>query len=160
MKGFFWKVFITFTKEDSFSWRGSNISKNANTLLKRTLWRVCRHAHYSKVGCVITRAGEQSSPGAERQCEFWWQKSLREFDDEKILMMKTQFEIKIVQFYVLEGKKIKITLIIGPKFKKYSILRRKNTELYPKKLLKTHLFSALKFGKVVDNKARFVWNDM
>ena len=35
--------------------KGSNISKNANTLLKRTLWRVCRHAHYSKVGCVIIR---------------------------------------------------------------------------------------------------------
>ena len=31
-----------------------------------------------------------------------------------------------------------------------------NTKLYPKKLFKTQLLSALKFGKVVDNKARFV----
>ena len=29
--------------------------------------------------------------------------------------------------------------------------------MYQKKLLKTHLLSALKFGKVVDNNAWFVW---
>jgi len=78
---------------------------------------------------------------------------LREFDDEKILMMKTQFEIKIVQFYVLEGKKIKIILIIGPKIQKILDIKAEKYRTVSKKLLKTHLFSALKFGKVVDNKA-------
>ena len=34
-------------------------------------------------------------------------------------------------------------------------MKAEKYELYPKKLLKTQLFSALKFGKVVDKKARF-----
>ena len=41
------------------------------------------------------------------------------------------------------------------KSKKYSIVSRKNTEIYPQILLKTLLLSALKFEKATDNKARF-----
>ena len=64
--------------------------------------------------------------------------------------------LKLAQFYVLQGKKIKITLIKGPRSrKKNSIIGRKNTEIYKKKLLKKHLLSALKLEKVTNNKALF-----
>ena len=38
--------------------------------------------------------------------------------------------------------------------------RRKNTKIYPKKLSKTQLLSALKFEKAADKKARFEINDI
>ena len=37
---------------------------------------------------------------------------------EKIADNKAQFELKIAQFHVLQGKKIKITLILGQKNQK------------------------------------------
>ena len=72
---------------------------------------------------------------------------MREFDDEKILMMKTQFEIKIVQFYVLEGKKIKIILIIGPKIQKILDIKAKKYRTVSKKTLKNTLIFGLKIWK-------------
>ena len=62
-------------------------------------------------------------------------------------MMKTQFEIKIVQFYVLEGKKIKIILIIGPKIQKILDIKAKKYRTVSKKTLKNTLIFGLKIWK-------------
>ena len=73
---------------------------------------------------------------------------------QKKLDHNAQFELKIAQVYVFQGKKNQNhTYLRSKKSKKYSIIRRKNTEIYQKKLFKTHLLSALKFEKVADNKA-------
>ena len=68
---------------------------------------------------------------------------------KKGLDNNAQFELKILQFYVFQGKKkIKTTLIKRPKSRKtYSIKERKNTEIYEdKKLSKTDI-TGLKIRK-------------
>ena len=73
---------------------------------------------------------------------------------KKGLDNNAQFELKIAQLYVFQGKKNQNhTYLMSKKSKKNSIIRRKITEIYKNKLLKTHLLSALKFEKVADNKA-------
>ena len=73
---------------------------------------------------------------------------------KKLLDNNAKFELKIAQFNVFQGKKSKSHLLKIQKVKKKnSIIRRKITEIYLKKLLKTHSLSALKFEKVTDNKA-------
>ena len=70
---------------------------------------------------------------------------------KKGLDNNAQFKLKVAQFYVLQGKnKWKPQLLKVQEVEKNSILRRKNTEIYQKKLLKTLLLSALKFEKVTE----------
>ena len=74
---------------------------------------------------------------------------------KKGLDKHAQFELEIAKFYVFQVKKKSKSHLLTVQKVKYSIIRRKNTDIYKKKLLKTHLLSALKLEKLADNMARF-----
>ena len=76
---------------------------------------------------------------------------------KKWLDNNSQFELKIAQFYVFQGKKTQNqSYFRSKKSKKYSIIRWKNGEIY-QKILKNRLFIGLKFEKKAENKARCEW---
>ena len=71
---------------------------------------------------------------------------------QKGLDNNSQFELKIVQFYVFQGKKqTKITVIKGPKSQQKTRYHGGKVAKCFKKPLK----NALKFEKVAENNARF-----
>ena len=70
-----------------------------------------------------------------------------------------KFEIFSEMFEFL-SKMLKISIKVFKNWCEYSIIKRKNTDIYPKNILKTLLLSALKFEKVADNKGRFECNDI
>ena len=78
---------------------------------------------------------------------------------KKWLDNNSQFELKIAQFYVFQGKKTQNqSYFRSKKSKKYSIIRWKNTDIL-KKILKDTLIIDLKIRKkMADSKARFEWN--
>ena len=70
-----------------------------------------------------------------------------------------KFEIFGKMFEFL-SKMLKNSIKVFKNWGEYSIIRRKNTDIYPKNVLKTLLLSALKFEKVANNKARFECNEI
>ena len=105
-----------------------------NQLLKNTLiiCRVWRNAISSEMFYISSKMNEISS---------------------------NKFEIFSEMFEFL-SKMLKISIKVFKNWCEYSIIKRKNTDIYPKNILKTLLLSALKFEKVADNKARFECNDI
>ena len=74
-------------------------------------------------------------------------------------ILSNKFEIFGEMFEFL-SKMLNILSKVFKNWCEYSIIRRKNSEIYPKKLLKMLLLSALKFEKVADNKAWFECNNI
>ena len=70
-----------------------------------------------------------------------------------------EFEIFGKMFEFL-SKMLKILFKVFKNWCENSIIRRKNTEIYPKKLLKMLLLSTIKFKKGADSKALFECNDI
>ena len=105
-----------------------------NPFLKNTLiiCRVLRNAISSEMFYISSKMNEISSNKLEIFCEMF------------------EFLCKMLN----------ISSKVFKNWSEYSIIRRKNTEIYQKKLLKTLLLSALTFEKVADNKARFECNDI